>query len=609
MSNVTRQQTDLMEWVEVVNNHEETIPPFGVAMVEGSESDLGIEILQVTRPDSSTAQGQYLFNGGLPIPSGKRGRMAFAGARMFAKFDNVLDPEIGQECQPKPDTWTMRPGPGGHVVIGRNVNGDCWLIREKNATGLVKIRVRQDLEQGQDDPVDAYLLSWNGDEAEWQPFGAIQVYGDAGFQGVLFGERGEGEGLVLGDIADAYIASNGLYYAIVGNTYLHGTASETFSASLAGNVLVNDDGREITIEAYSPYGVTYEGDFVALNWNNLALHWDAERGGVPVWGCGLDYDEESNTLSVDNVALAGDGLIASEEDCSLSVDPDFVEDAFTGGCGVTVASGVISVNAGDLAGDGLEASGECGLAIAVGCGLKIEEGAVAVDPEALEGAGIVAAGCGFDVQVGECLIIDGDNAVAVDTQETGTTVIGVVTDVTISGNSLLVSKANVTFSLNTCGLLVGVMAGTPTVTPYAIPCTCDEDSGSGSGSGSDGGFSPDGCASVAALAINDTGNQDPCEDGGSYNGFGDNTGLGGSIDITVTNTTGGNITVDIDSTGDLLTSSGEHWNNQVISGGNDLTLTVATGFGGGARSQEFTVAITSGSCTGSITFTLNGVLT
>ncbi len=55
------------------------------------------------------------------------------------------------------------------------------------------------------------------------------------------------------------------------------------------------------------------------------------------------------------------------------------------GCGISVAGGFVTVDAVQLAGNGLSAAGNCQLQVNTGCGLSIEGGVVAINTADLVG--------------------------------------------------------------------------------------------------------------------------------------------------------------------------------------------------------------------------------
>lgn len=116
-------------------------------------------------------------------------------------------------------------------------------------------------------------------------------------------------------------------------------------------------------------------------------------------GCGIILFE--GEISVDAADLAGEGLIVGE-DCALDVNV---------GCGLEIVADAVRVKNSDLAGAGLGTVGTCGLEVNVGCGLEIVSDAVKVKTSDLAGLGLIPASggtCALDVNQGCGLKITDD---------------------------------------------------------------------------------------------------------------------------------------------------------------------------------------------------------
>lgn len=99
-------------------------------------------------------------------------------------------------------------------------------------------------------------------------------------------------------------------------------------------------------------------------------------------GCGLLFDEATNTYSIDAATLAGTGL-SVESGCTLRVDAGYLPPEVTlFGCGLTETAGTLDLDLSGVVSPPLEWSG-CSLTLAYGCGLTLLAGDLVVDPVAL----------------------------------------------------------------------------------------------------------------------------------------------------------------------------------------------------------------------------------
>lgn len=215
----------------------------------------------------------------------------------------------------------------------------------------------------------------------------------------------------------------------------------------------------------------------------------------PNFDCGFDYSPTTDTYEVDVASLAGSGLLVSAvfAGCDRLV--------VNAGCGLLLQSGQLVVQAAALAGAGLVAEGDCGLAVNPGCGLTVAADAVALDLAAVVADGLywdapctlgVDYGCGLTITSDQLTVdyatLAGDNALSslvvvptgsdpcdslgVDLETVTTETKTVVTDVELvldGGDLILVKeKTGFNFNYNAAGLLIDVTFGAPVETEDRI---------------------------------------------------------------------------------------------------------------------------------------------
>lgn len=171
-------------------------------------------------------------------------------------------------------------------------------------------------------------------------------------------------------------------------------------------------------------------------------------------GCGIAYDVLGK-IAFNPTAVAGNGLKTGTT-CQIEVKPD---------CGITVsAAGVKFDN--QIIGQGLRKNADgCGFDIDPGCHITLDGGSkIGVYVPSL-------VGCGLVVQGGEC------DSLAIDKVVAGAYSFSSVTGVSISisGCTVKVTQTTTPFELlhNLCGVVIGFNAGTPTDTSstVALPTT------------------------------------------------------------------------------------------------------------------------------------------
>lgn len=302
--------------------------------------------------------------------------------------------------------------------------GHWAVVRLSNAPPMIhKAEVIGTLTQGATEPATAWLLEWDADLGDWyrtnQP---IEVYAGPGFRGVAFGRT---DAVHAGDEIDVYYSPESQrWLALSGNWYLEGQATEEITAGDQGTVkliapgnpkISGPDGepRELLIEARSPYWTVNEHQTVSVIWDTVRLGWQIVHGRFWQPGCGLSMSRRplvedgptATVLDIQHNQLAGPGLGVEEgegDNC------DRLKVNIGDGCGLGYGEDdELIIIAADLAGPGLQETGECALAVDPGCGIKFDANdRVAVDSIALAGTGLtpestcslaVDTGCGLTV--------------------------------------------------------------------------------------------------------------------------------------------------------------------------------------------------------------------
>lgn len=279
-----------------------------------------------------------------------------------------------------------------------------------------------DLVQGSTSPVVGRLLEYVEGSGWWTNEELIDIYAGPSFRGVAFGRNAtDPNDADLGDRIDVYYSPEAhQWIAITGGHWAaQGQTEDELTAGAPGNVkliLPPPEGaqgpdavpREVTIEAVSLHWSVGPHQDVTVLWDTVNLRWEV----LPLrpWGPGCSLkmvfrqiDPESsnktNILDVNLVEIAGAGLTVEEwedgECDKLAID-------VSESCGLgTDEDGKLVIVPEDLAGPGLQESGECGLAVDPGCGLGFDEqDRLAVDVEELAGTGLDASTCSLNVNAG-----------------------------------------------------------------------------------------------------------------------------------------------------------------------------------------------------------------
>lgn len=145
---------------------------------------------------------------------------------------------------------------------------------------------------------------------------------------------------------------------------------------------------------------------------------------------------------------------------------------YTAGCGIDInGSNVISVDNVDLAGAGLVAGVGCALDIGAGCGISVSADSIAVDAAQLAGAGLfVSAGCTLAIGAGNGITVNANDITVKEgaglTFSSGFLVVGQGLGILVNENDIQVrAGAGLTFSANdlVVGAGCGISVGTDTV--------------------------------------------------------------------------------------------------------------------------------------------------
>ncbi len=96
------------------NFHTQSVPPFGVIELVGSEVEDGVTFLKGTRP-STTLRTEYAINGPSRVAAGDKG-VCYRQGDLAAAYD-TSSPAVGQGWGPRGDQWTLSKGYPAIVTV------------------------------------------------------------------------------------------------------------------------------------------------------------------------------------------------------------------------------------------------------------------------------------------------------------------------------------------------------------------------------------------------------------------------------------------------------------------------------------------------------------
>ena len=412
---------------------------FGVLAVDGSIIDHATNADEFAQRVALTGRVPVAGDQGTPVvlleplASGKIGRAVVSGVVQVQVEVPDFETKTYADLKTGESTKLAATDRGSARILDITVDASgsfpatAWaVVRLGNTTSddVAVFSLSEHLEQGDMSGVDAFrATAWDNTTTpeSWTVSGSTEkVYGQL-FTGVAFEY-----------MAVTCVSLDGKWYAISGGvthfTAKVGTASSSEECVNVTRFVGTGSGvTPSSFEAFNIFALTLAvDDLVFCEWAGQASRTcdvfnddgagpapernpsgrfeiiaksSGEGDENPEWGCGLGTTtaDGTTTLHVDSATLAGDGLAATG-DCTLAVNP---------GCGIELASDLVTVKASDLAGDGLTPGGSgCELDVVAGCGIELVGDAVAVKASDLAGDGIgvsgtctlyVIAGCGLDI--------------------------------------------------------------------------------------------------------------------------------------------------------------------------------------------------------------------
>lgn len=151
--------------LEGKNDTEETVPSFGIALIEDVEDD---GTLVLGKPTDDPDIERYVINGHVPILPGQRGEVS-RDFPLWARFNQSDEPAIGDVYGPVDGEWHLDAGGTGLYLLSANkLIGEIDVVRVVLSQS-VKVRLGKTTvahDKGETEEVAIYSGETKGEETD-----------------------------------------------------------------------------------------------------------------------------------------------------------------------------------------------------------------------------------------------------------------------------------------------------------------------------------------------------------------------------------------------------------------------------------------------------------
>lgn len=244
---------DRINWYTVRNTESESVPPFGVMLIAGSDTD---GTLTITRPSADSQTQGILFNGAFGIPAGQKGQ-GYQATVMAGAYDTADGaPAVGNSYGTLASDWRLRKSNTGFTTVSTGDSGAVLVV------------------QSQGDYVQRYTLSADTNDLSLDARAStllIDATGNYKITGLAGGA--DGRRLTIMNVNTGIV-----------------TLSYFDSGSSSGNKFAWGSSADITLGGHNSIDIVYDGLF-----NH---YWRDERGVYA-------SDTQAGWVSTDNQTFSG----------------------------------------------------------------------------------------------------------------------------------------------------------------------------------------------------------------------------------------------------------------------------------------------------------------